>query len=254
MFFLILPQIIRQQVMKKTFVLFFALFIAFHSYAQNTDGAKDFISFELRPYLSSKLKFYDFMFEDETRLKSRNAPCGELSIGYQREVNSGWLVGIDIASGLMPLNYYYRQAIPNRTTIKDSEYLYWVTLYTNIMASSTNRIITSPKGNLILGLKAGVVLPWVREWGSSESSSSYYIDADVENDAAYFICTGELAYEKVFKSNDKVKAGIFVTYSPMMNSYGSFELYAPYNSGYFKQPMFYFGASVGYYLALNKKK
>ena len=241
--------------MKKVLILIAILTIAFYASAQES-GAKDFISFELRPYLSSKLKFYDFMFEDESRLKSRNAPCGELSIGYQREVNSYWLVGIDIASGLMPLNHYYKQDLPNGTTIKDSEYLYWITLYTNIMASSTNRIFTSPKGNLLLGLKAGVVLPWVREWSASDASvsPSYSIDADVENDAAYFICAGELAYEKVFKSNDKVKAGIFVTYSPMMNSYGSFELYAPYNSGYFKQPMFYFGASVGYYLALNKKK
>lgn len=238
--------------MKKVLIFIAVLTIAFYASAQES-GAKDFISFELRPYMSSKLKFYDFMFEDESRLKSRNAPCGELSIGYQREINSGWLVGLDIASGLMPLNYYCISKNGNSKTV-DSGYLYWVTLYTNIMASSTNRIFTSPKGNLILGLKAGVVLPWVREWGSSVSSSSYYIDADVENDAAYFICTGELAYEKVFKSNDKVKAGIFVTYSPMMNSYGSFELYAPYNSGYFKQPMFYFGASVGYYLALNKKK
>jgi len=238
--------------MKKTLITIAILLLAFYASAQDS-GAKDFISFELRPYLSSKLKFYNFMFENEHILKSRNAPCGELSIGYQREINSNWLVGLDIASGLMPLNYYYISKNGN-SRIVDSGYLYWVTLYTNIMASSTNRIFTSPKGNLLLGLKAGVVLPWVREWGSSESSSSYYIDADVENDAAYFICTGELAYEKVFKSNDKVKAGIFVTYSPMMNSYGSFELYAPYNSGYFKQPMFYFGASVGYYLALNKKK
>ena len=67
--------------MKKVLILIAILTIAFYASAQES-GAKDFISFELRPYMSSKLKFYDFMFEDETRLKSRNAPCGELSIGY----------------------------------------------------------------------------------------------------------------------------------------------------------------------------
>lgn len=239
--------------MRKLLISVVFLILAVCTCAQDSNSAKDFISFELRPYLSSKLKFYDFMFEDETRLKSRNAPCGELSIGYQHKINSNWLVGLDIASGLMPLNYCYVSK-NGKSKTADSEYLYWVTLCTNVMASSTNRIITSTKGNMLLGLKAGVVLPWVREWSSSVSSSSYCIDADVENDAAYFICTGELAYEKVFKSNDKVKASIFVTYSPMMNSYGSFELYAPYNSGYFKQPMFYFGASVGYYLALKRNR
>lgn len=236
--------------MKKTLITIAILLLAFYASAQDS-GAKDFISFELRPYLSSKLKFYNFMFENEHILKSRNAPCGELSIGYQREINSNWLVGLDIASGLMPLNYYYISKNGN-SRIVDSGYLYWVTLYTNIMASSTNRIFTSPKGNLLLGLKAGVVLPWVREWSARENSSTYYIDIDVENDAAYFICSGELAYEKIFKSNDKLKAGIFVTYSPMMNSYGYFVMNNPRNSGLFKQPMFYFGISAAYCLALKR--
>ena len=239
--------------MRKVLISLMALFLAFNICAQDIDGAKDFISFELRPYLSSKLKSYNLMFEDEHTLKSRNAPCGELSIGYQREINSNWLVGFDIASGLMPLNYYCISKNGN-SKIVDSGYLYWITIYTNIMASSTNRIFTSPKGNLLLGLKAGVVLPWVREWSARENSSTYYIDIDVENDAAYFICSGELAYEKVFKSNDKVKAGIFVTYSPMMNSYGTFIVKNPNNSGLFKQPMLYYGISVAYCLALKRNK
>jgi hypothetical protein len=238
--------------MKRILLFAAILLLAIYVCAQES-GSKDFISFELRPYLSSKLKFYNVMFEDEHILKSRNAPCGELSIGYQREINSNWLVGLDIASGLMPLNYCYVSKNGN-SRIVDSEYLYWVTLYTNIMASSTNRIFTSPKGNILLGLKAGAVLPWVREWSSSVTSSSYYTHAEVENDAAYFICSGELAYEKVFESNDKLKAGVFVTYSPMMNSYGYFVMNNPSNSGLFKQPMLYFGISAAYYLALSRNK
>ena len=238
--------------MKKILLSVAILLLAFCVCAQES-GSKDFISFELRPYLSSKLKFYNVMFEDEHILKSRNAPCGELSIGYQREINTHWLVGLDIASGLMPLNYCYVSKNGN-SRIVDSEYLCWVTLYTNIMASSTNRIFTSPKGNLLLSLKAGVVLPWAREWSSSVNSFSYYVHADVENDVAYFICSGELAYEKVFKSNDKVKTGIFVTYSPMMNSYGYFIMNNPSNSGLFKQPMLYFGISAAYCLAFSRNK
>ena len=239
--------------MRKVLISVVFLILAICACAQDSNSAKDFISFELRPYLSSKLKYYNILYENRHILKSRNAPCGELSIGYQREINSNWLVGLDVASGLMPLNCCYVSK-NGKSKIVDSEYLYWVTLYTNIMASSTNRIITSPKGNMLLGLKAGVVLPWVREWSSSVNSSSYYIDADVENDAAYFICSGELAYEKIFKSNDKLKAGIFVTYSPMMNSCGYFIMKNPSNSGLFKQPMLYFGASVAYCLALKRNK
>ena len=238
--------------MKRILLFAAILLLAIYVCAQES-GSKDFISFELRPYLSSKLKFYNVMFEDEHILKSRNAPCGELSIGYQREINSNWLVGLDVASGLMPLNCCYVSKNGN-SRIVDSEYLYWVTLYTNIMACSTNRIFTSPKGNLLLELKAGAVLPWVREWSSSVTSSSYYTHAEVENDAAYFICSGELAYEKVFESNDKLKAGVFVTYSPMMNSYGYFVMNNPSNSGLFKQPMLYFGISAAYYLALSRNK
>ena len=239
--------------MRKVLISVMFLILAICAYAQDSNSAKDFISFELRPYLSSKLKFYNVMYEDEHKLKSRNAPCGELSIGYQREINPNWLVGLDIASGLLPLNYYCISKNGN-SKIVDSGYLYWITLYTNIMASSTNRIFTSTKGNLLLGLKAGVVLPWVREWSARETSSTYYIDVDVENDAAYFICSGELAYEKKFKSNDKLKAGIFVTYSPMMNSYGYFIVNNPKNSGLFKQPMLYFGASVAYCLAFKRNR
>lgn len=247
--------------------------------ADSSKAKKNYLSIEINPFLSSKVKYDN---KGESLIKSKHLLCGEIGIGFTRDINNNWYWQSSFNFGLMPFNFNFEFEAPENSIFqtgpyKDdykilesnwSQYEYFRT-YASLDAVFSRKICTLKNGDEFLvgaGIRVFAFFVDDYEW---EYFHSFEIDEnnpDVQlfyahiNDTisnqlkVSLIC--EAIYLKTLRNNHKIKTSIFFNYSPFKNveGYYIFTNLGYESSGSFRQNLTYLGLRLNYFIPMRNEK
>lgn len=247
--------------------------------ADSSKIKKSFFSIEINPFFTSKVKYDN---QGANLARSKHLFCGEVGIGFTREINDNWYWQSSLNIGLMPFNFNFEFDAPENSIFQTGPYkddyktlefnwseYYYIQVYSSLDAVFSRKIHTF-KNNAEFLLGAGIRIfaffvddyeyEYTSTWEIDENNSDVrlfyaHINDTISNRLKVSLLL-EATYLKTLKNKHKFKTSIFFNYSPFKNveGYYRFSNLGFQSYGTFRQNLTYLGLRLNYFIPMRPAK